>query len=103
MEYLTTYFPQVSKEELELICRRYHIKSLSLFGSMLHKDEHNDSDLDLLVEFETGHTPGFTFAQIQAELAQLFGRTVDLHTRYSLSKYFKETVVKEAASIYSNP
>ena len=98
-----TYFPGISGEELERICRKHHIRSLSIFGSMLHMDDHRDSDLDLLVEFEVGHTPGFVFAQIQADLAQLFGRTVDLHTRYSLSKYFRETVVREAESIYGNP
>ena len=103
MEHLIKLFPGVSREKLKLLCSKYHIRSLSIFGSMLHMDEHIDSDLDLLVEFEVGHTPGFVFAQIQEDLTQLFGRTVDLHTRYSLSKYFRETVVREAESIYGNP
>jgi uncharacterized protein len=95
-----TYFPEVSAELLEQFCSKYHIKSLSLFGSQLHRDATAASDIDLLVEFEPEHTPGFLFAQIQQELSQLLGKPVDLHTPYSISKYFRETVVKEAAAIY---
>ena len=86
--------------ELEQLCRRYHIKSLALFGSVLYGDERPDSDLDLLVEFEAGYIPGFLFVQIQEELSQLFGRSVDLHTRNSLSSYFRDAVLKESTTVY---
>ncbi|MFH0988938.1 MAG: nucleotidyltransferase domain-containing protein [bacterium] len=100
MEQLLTYFPAIRANTLEDICREYHIQTLSLFGSVLHGDSSSDSDLDLLVKFESGHVPGFSFAQIQEELTTLFGRTVDLHTENSLSKYFRDAIVKEATSVY---
>lgn len=103
MENLVKYFPQISLSDLDRICKTYHVRSLSLFGSMLHQENNPESDIDLLVEFEDGYVPGFQFAQIQVELAQLFGRTVDLHTKNSLSQYFRDTVIREAVSVYGKP
>jgi predicted nucleotidyltransferase len=100
MEQLTTYFPTISENTLQSICRKYNIRSLSLFGSILHGDDRPDSDLDLLIEFESGYIPGFLFVQIQDELSQIFGRTVDLHTKNSLSAYFRDSVVKESTAVY---
>ena len=39
-------------------CRRYHIRKLSLFGSVLRDDFRPDSEVDVLVEFEPGSTAG---------------------------------------------
>lgn len=93
----------IAQSELERVCRTYHIRSLRVFGSALHGDAGPESDLDLLVEFEPGYIPGFLFSQIQDELSQLAGRPVDLHTRGSLSEYFRETVVREAQPLYVHP
>jgi predicted nucleotidyltransferase len=68
------------KAELERLCRRYHARRLSLFGSALQGDFGPESDVDVLVEFEPGHTPGLGFARLQRELSGLLGREVDLHT-----------------------
>jgi len=61
-------------------CRRHHIVRLALFGSVLRDDFRPDSDVDVLVEFEEGHTPGFAFAGMESELSELIGRKVDLRT-----------------------
>lgn len=82
-------------------CGRHHIASLSLFGSVLRDDFTPESDVDVLVEFEPGRTPGLiTFVGMQHELGDLIGRTVDLNTRGDLSKYFVEEVVSEALPIH---
>jgi uncharacterized protein len=81
-------------------CQRHHIRRLSLFGSVLRDDFHADSDVDILVEFEEGSTPGFAFFSIQDELTLLLGRTVDLHTPASLSRYFRDQVLLEAQDQY---
>jgi predicted nucleotidyltransferase len=101
MEHLEEYFPEISAEMLTQICRSYHIRSLSLFGSRLHRDETDNSDIDLLVEFDKDHIPGFSFIRLQEELGTLFGCTVDLHTPMSLSPYFRDTVVCEATRMYA--
>ncbi|MBI2854754.1 MAG: nucleotidyltransferase family protein [Chloroflexi bacterium] len=88
----------VSGKELAAFCRRHHIKSLSLFGSVLRDDFRPDSDIDVLVEFQPGKTPGFfTFAEMEDELSALFGtRKVDLRTPQDLSRYFRDRVLREA-------
>ena len=89
-----------STERLAEVCRRYGVKRLSAFGSVLRDDFSPESDLDLLVEFEQGRTPGFGFFRLQAELSDLFGRRVDLNTKASLSPYFRDKVLYEARDLY---
>jgi predicted nucleotidyltransferase len=45
-------------------CRRQHIRRLSLFGSVLRDDFGPESSVDVLVEFEPGHTPGWEIVTI---------------------------------------
>lgn len=90
----------VPLEEIEAFCRRNHVRALSLFGSVLRDDFTPQSDVDVLVEFEEGWTPGLTFFRMQDELAILFGRSVDLNTPDCLSKYFRDRVVREARPLY---
>lgn len=81
-------------------CKRHHVRRLALFGSVLRGDFGPDSDVDVLVEFEPGHVPGFAFFDMQEELAGILGRRVDLHTPGSLSRYFRDSVVREAQDQY---
>ena len=82
-------------------CRQRHIRRLALFGSILRDDFSPESDIDLLIEFEPGCTPGFRFFTIAEELGQLLGRDVDLNTPGFLSKYFREDVMRDAEVIYA--
>lgn len=75
---------QISDSTIREFCRKHHIQKLSLFGSILRDDFGPDSDVDVLVEFEPGKTPGFKFVEIQDELSALVGRKVDLNTPGSL-------------------
>ncbi len=87
---------------LALVCRRSHIRRLSLFGSTLQGTNRPDSDVDLLVEFEPGEEPGLLrLAGIGAELSELLGgRPVDLRTPQDLSRYFRDDVVQTAEAQY---
>jgi uncharacterized protein len=87
-------------ERIDEFCRRHHIRRLALFGSVLRDDFTADSDVDILVEFEPGKTPGLAFFQMQDELSGILGRRVDLNTAAELSKYFKDEVLSEAEPIY---
>jgi predicted nucleotidyltransferase len=82
------------------VCRRWRIRRLALFGSVLRDDFGPDSDVDVLVGFEPGAAPGFGFITIQDELSRVFGRRVDLHAPASLSKYFRDDVLKSAEPLY---
>lgn len=85
---------------LAQICRRRHIRRLALFGSVLRDDFGPESDVDVLVEFEPGQTPGFAFVDVADELSALAGRRVDLHTPSSLSPYFRDEVLRDALNQY---
>jgi predicted nucleotidyltransferase len=69
----------VRQEQIEAFCRRWKIRELALFGSVLRDDFRGDSDVDVLVEFEGDYHPGYRgWNRMIEELEALFGRTVDL-------------------------
>jgi hypothetical protein len=88
------------KEKIAEFCRRYHIKKLAVFGSVLRPDFRADSDIDVLVEFEPDHIPGLSFFTMEDELSAILGRKVDLNTPQCLSRYFRDKVLQEAVVQY---
>ncbi|MEX2218314.1 MAG: nucleotidyltransferase family protein [Phycisphaerales bacterium] len=90
----------IPADQLAAFCGRHHIARLSLFGSVLRSDFAPTSDIDVLVEFLPGRTPGLAFFRMQEELSSLLGRRVDLHTPASLSRYFRDEVLREARALY---
>lgn len=96
--------PSLKLDEATLarFCQSHHIRRLSLFGSQLKGTAGPESDIDLLVEFEPGHTPTlFGIAGMEIELTEMLGRKVDLRTAGDLSRYFREEVVKMAEVQYA--
>ena len=73
-----------------------------MFGSALRDDfDPNRSDIDLLVEFNTGvHKNLFKLVQMERSLSGMFGREVELTTPGSLSKYFRDDVLASAVVLY---
>lgn len=90
----------IPKRQIAEFCRRHHIRKLALFGSVLRDDFRPDSDVDVLVAFEPGKTPGLAFFAMQDELSELLGRNVDLNTPSWLSRYFRDEVLTEAEAVY---
>ncbi len=86
------------------ICKQYSVTKLYLFGSVLTKNFNNDSDIDLLVEFDEQLTPverGELFWQLDDILPSLFSRIIDLITTASLkNKYFIKNLNKTKLTIY---
>ncbi len=70
---------------------------------MLREDFRPDSDIDVLVEFEDGHTPGLLgIARMERELTEILGgRRVDLRTPDDLSRYFRLEVLAKAEVQYA--
>lgn len=91
---------EIPQEQIEAFCRKHHIRRLALFGSVLRDDFTDESDVDVLVEFEPGHTPGLAFFSMQRELSEMLGRQVDLNTPGFLSPYFRDEVLAEAENRY---
>ena len=85
------------------LCRKHHIRRLSLFGSVMKGTAGRDSDVDLLVEFEDGWKPGLLgLAGVEVELSSLLGgRHIDLRTAQDLSPHFRGEVVRSAEIQYA--
>ena len=93
---------EISKDKLNEFCIRHSIRKLALFGSVLREDFSDQSDVDVLVEFEAGVSVGLRFFTIQRELSEMLGREVDLHTPGFLGKYFRGEVLEEANVQYDS-
>ena len=90
----------VPQDALTAFCERHHIRWLALFGSVLRDDFGPDSDIDVLVEFEPGHVPGWEFFAMEGDLGEIMGRTVDLHTVAGLNRWIGKGVLASASVLY---
>jgi uncharacterized protein len=77
---------------------RFHTANPRVFGSVLHGDDLEGSDLDLLVDALPGATL-FDLGGLQVELEELLGVTVDLLTPGDLPQKFREQVLAEARPV----
>ena len=69
----------VNQEQIADFCRKYGIRRLSFFGSVLRPDFRPDSDVDVLVEFDPQRKPSLLdLVRMQNELEHILGRPVDL-------------------------
>lgn len=94
---------EVPKDVLSEFCKRNRIKRLALFGSVLREDFSADSDIDVLVEFESDTKVDlFDLYDMEQELSAIFGGyKVDINTPKSLSHYFLDDILSEAKEQYS--
>jgi uncharacterized protein len=95
-------------EQLADFCRRHHIRRLRVFGSILRDDFRPDgdrpSDVDVLVEFEPGHMPGWEIVDIEEELSRLFGgRRVDMVNPKYLNRRLRDPILASAEVCYESP
>lgn len=88
-------------DEIIAFCKRHPIRKLSLFGSVLRDDFDDESDVDMLVEFEPdAKITLFDLVHMRDELNELIGREVDFLTPGFLSDRFRDKVMNSAVRIY---
>lgn len=88
--------------QLTDICRRHHIRALAVYGSQVTGEARPDSDVDVVVDFEPGMTPGLGIVTVAAALRPAFGgRRVDLVTRRGLSPRLRERILATAVPLYA--
>ncbi len=92
----------LNKSALRSFCRRHHIQSLSVFGSILTDQFGPESDVDVLVVFQPGQKPSlFELIPMEDELSEILGgRSIDLKTAEELSPYFRDDVIASAEPVY---
>ena len=94
---------QKQKEALNTFCKVHHIKKLAFFGSVITSRFHSSSDIDILVEFQEEHIPGYAFFSLQDELENILRKKVDLSTVGGLHPFIKDRVIKSAQTYYELP
>lgn len=78
--------------------KRYHVRELALFGSYVHGDETESSDLDVMVEFD--QVPSLlTFIALEHELSDALGLKVDLVLRRAIKPRILQRVAREAVPV----
>jgi uncharacterized protein len=92
--------------ELKAFCTKWGVSRLALFGSAVRGQVTPKSDLDFLVDFDSKARPTlFAFVEMQDELADLFGRDVDLVSRRGLARSRNERrrnrIFQEAEVVYA--
>ena len=92
----------IAEDKIREFCERHYICRLAIFGSALRDDFGPDSDVDVLVDFMPGHTPGFfKLFEMEEELSGLLGgHKIDMRTPEDLSRYFRDKVVATAQVQY---
>src|SRR6266849_1990689 len=100
MEHMSPHV-SIDRDAVSAFCQRHHITRLALFGSVLRADFRPDSDVDVLVEFQAGHVPGFNFVSIEREFSGLLhGRRVDMVTPKFLNPRIRDQVLSSAEPLY---
>ena len=90
---------KIDEEKIAAFCRARGIRRLSLFGSVLRQDFDPDrSDVDMLVEFLPGQTPGWEFFVWHEELGEILGYKIDLFS--GLNRWIEPRVRREALPLY---
>jgi len=95
-------------ERIDAFCRRWGIVEFALFGSVLRDDFGPDSDVDVLVEFAPGAGPSlFDHVEMEDELAEMFGRRVDLARRKAVESsenpFRRKSILDSARVVYAAP
>jgi predicted nucleotidyltransferase len=99
---MATHHIRIPRKQLAELCRRYHVRRLALFGSVLRDDFRPDSDVDVLVMFEPDTRIGFmALGQMKRELSGLFQRPVDLVPQDGLKPVIREAVLSSAEEVYA--
>jgi predicted nucleotidyltransferase len=91
----------LSEDKIKEFCQHNRIRRLSLFGSVFREDFGPESDIDVLVEFESGTNVGLiTLAGMEIELGQMLGYKVEIHTVKGLNPHFRDEVLDQAEVQY---
>lgn len=91
----------VDVDRLDAVCRRYGIATLLVFGSVARGESGPSSDVDLLYELRPGARLGWEIDDLADELADIFGRPVDLVARTALHPMLRAAVLGEARPVYA--
>ena len=91
----------VDPTRLADICERYGVAELAVFGSVARGLATPTSDVDLLYVMAAGCSLGFAINRLEDELAEVFGRRVDLVAKRAVHRMLRDSVLAEARTLYA--
>jgi len=93
----------IPEGQIRDFCGRWKIAELAVFGSVLREDFHPDSDVDVLVTFaKEAEWSLYDWADMIAELREIFGRDIDLLSSHSLRNPFRRhEILKNRLTLYA--
>ena len=93
---------KIPKKELYDFCRRYQVKKMALFGSVLGENFRAESDVDVLISFQPDARIGLiTYSRMQRELSEIFKRPVELVPMDSLKPVIRDSVLFNIEEVYA--
>jgi predicted nucleotidyltransferase len=97
---------EIPGDAISAFCQKWSVRAVELFGSVLGDDFGPESDVDVLVSFDSDRRPTlFEFIEMQDELETIFNRKVDLLTRHSVetnsNPYRRRSILDSARLVYA--
>ena len=90
----------LADDRLDALCRKWRVRELALFGSVLRDDFRPNSDVDVLVSFEElAPWSLWDILRMREELQSLFGREVDLIEREGLRNPFRKKRILDSCEV----
>ena len=90
---------QFNRERLVTLCEEHKVERLRIFGSAARGEERPDSDIDLLVDFSVP-VGFFELIELEEQLAEFFGKSVDLLTERGLSPYLRDSILSQTQVLF---
>lgn len=84
--------------ESAFIRKKYHVKSIGVFGSVARGEDTTNSDVDILVEFEKP-IGFFDFMRLENYLSEVLKKKVDLVTKRAVKPAVKKEILKETVYV----
>lgn len=101
-EVIINPFVKAYSSNLEDFCQRYQVRRLAVFGSALRDDFGPESDIDILILFESETRVSFlTLGQMRRELSQIFRRPVDLIPQEGLKPAIRDEILSSIKVLYA--
>ncbi len=92
------HYLRLLREHRGDLAQRYNIASLGIFGSYIRNEQRDGSDLDILVSFT--EAPGlFKLVELQDELSEILGLSVDLVVRSELKPRIGQQILAEVVEL----
>ena len=92
---------EIDAARLAETCERYGVAELSVFGSVARGEAGPDSDVDLLFTLTPDARLGFALFDLEDELAEVFGRSVDLLSKDSVHRLIRDEVLAQAKVLHT--